>query len=551
MIKLTLAILLLLALTDYGSCRLISNIMISDGIYNATTAAAGAVPGLGATTVSCEPPYGFLPCTTELPGLIFLVVVYQYLLSLGQKYVSEGSDLFFQTFGPGVFGASLFHFIGTIPQIALILVSRLSGDAQNAKAQAGIGMSILAGGAVTNLTLTWGIAVALASYKFSNAPATIDTTVQLKKPSRLTGSGVITDIDTSYTARIVMISVIPLLILQLTNVVSSSSGSHLIVLISLIVTLVLLISYNLYQIFQPWIQKRRFEYLTQKFVKDKLQVLLTSNGRPNAQLIRQIFHGIDKNKDGYISPAELRVLIIGIKLEDDGFIRGDYADKVKEAFDISGDSNINEEEFVAGLSKYLLNAQQPTFPHLQKVPNTNTDEGQSLLIQGNSAPSTEDPWKNYIKAAYLILLGTAISVLLALPLIQSVVGVATATNIPPFLIPYVVIPLTLATRSVGRTISSAKLKTPESISLTLSQIYGSVFMGNMIGLTTFLLVVYIRDIPVDASAEFLVAIIICTGMGVFTGFRTTFPLWTSYLVILMYPISLVTLYILTTILGWS
>lgn len=121
MIKLTLAILLLLALTDYGRSRLISNIMISDGIYNATTAAAGAVPGLGATTVSCEPPYGFLPCTTELPGLIFLVVVYQYLLSLGQKYVSEGSDLFFQTFGPGVFGASLFHFIGTIPQIALIL----------------------------------------------------------------------------------------------------------------------------------------------------------------------------------------------------------------------------------------------------------------------------------------------------------------------------------------------------------------------------------------------------------------------------------------------
>ncbi|KAK1378644.1 sodium/calcium exchanger NCL [Heracleum sosnowskyi] len=552
MIKLALAILLFLALTHYGSARCIADLMISDAIYNATTtAAAAAVPMLGASTVTCEPPYGFLPCTTELPGLIFLVVVYQYLLSLGQKYVSEGSDLFFQTFGPGVFGASLFHFIGTIPQIALILVSRLSGDAKNAKAQAGIGMSILAGGAVTNLTLTWGVAVGLASYKFSQAPATIDTTVQLKKPSRLTGSGVITDIDTSYTARIVMISVIPLLILQLTNVVSSSSGSHLIVLISLIVTLGLLISYNLYQIFQPWIQKRRFEYLTQKFVKDKLQVLLTSNGRPNAQLIRQIFHGIDKNKDGYISPAELRVLIIGIKLEDDGFIRGDYADKVKEAFDMSGDSNINEEEFVAGLSKYLLNAQQPAFRPVQKVPNTNGNEGQSLLVQGNSAPSAEDPWKNYIKAAYLILLGTAISVLLALPLIQSVVGVATATKIPPFFIPYVVIPLTLASRSVGRTISSAKQKTPESISLTLSQIYGSVFMSNMMGLTTFLLVVFVRDIPVDASAEFLVAIVICTGMGVFTGFRTAFPLWTSYLVILMYPISLVTLYVLTTVLGWS
>ncbi|WOH11903.1 hypothetical protein DCAR_0831399 [Daucus carota subsp. sativus] len=567
MIKLTLAILLVLAVSNYGSGRLITDFMISDGIYNATATggsdSSDSVSGLGASTVTCEPPYGFLPCTTELPGLILLVVVYQYLLSLGQKYVSEGSDLFFQTFGPGAFGASLFHFIGTIPQIALILVSRLSGDEQNAKAQAGIGMSILAGGAVTNLTLTWGIAVALASYNFSDAPATIDTTVQLKKPSRLMGSGVITDVDTSYTARIVLISVIPLLILQLTNVVRSSSGSHLIVLVSLIITVLLLISYNLYQIFQPWIQKRRFEYLTQKFVKDKLQVLLTSNGKPNARLIRQIFHGIDKNKDGFISPTELRVLIIGIKLEDDGFIRGDYADKVKEAFDITGDSNINEEEFVAGLSKYLINAQQPANRKVQKVPNTVspnlnlnsdkkcTDEGQSLLVQGTSVPRNEEPWKNYIKAAYFIFLGTAISVLLALPLIQSAVAVATAANIPSFFIPYVVIPLTLATRSAGRTISSAKMKTPESISLTLSQIYGSVFVGNVMGLTTFLAVVYIRDIAVDASAEFLVAIVICTGMGVFTGFRTTFPLWTSYLAILMYPISLVTLYLLTSVLGWS
>ena len=127
MIKLTLAILLVLAVSNYGSGRLIEDFMISDGIYNATVAAAttsagsDSVSGLGVSTVTCEPPYGFLPCTTELPGLILLVVVYQYLLSLGQKYVSEGSDLFFQTFGPGAFGASLFHFIGTIPQIALIL----------------------------------------------------------------------------------------------------------------------------------------------------------------------------------------------------------------------------------------------------------------------------------------------------------------------------------------------------------------------------------------------------------------------------------------------
>lgn len=86
--------------------------------------------------------------------------------------------------------------------------------------------------------------------------------------------------------------------------------------------------------------------------------------------LNRIFRGIDNNGDQYISPAELRVLIIGIKLEDDGFVRGNYADKVREAFDVNGDTNINEDEFVAGLSKYLLDAQQPVNQNVLQVPNT-------------------------------------------------------------------------------------------------------------------------------------------------------------------------------------
>lgn len=83
----------------------------------------------------------------------------------------------------------------------------------------------------------------------------------------------------------------------------------------------------------------------------------------------RIFQGIDNDGDNYISPAELRVLIIGIKLEDDGFVRGDYADKVREAFDMDGDTNINEDEFVEGLTKYLLDAQKSVNQNVLKIPN--------------------------------------------------------------------------------------------------------------------------------------------------------------------------------------
>ena len=61
-------------------------------------------------------------------------------------------------------------------------------------------------------------------------------------------SGVSTDIWTSYAARMMVISVIPFLIVQIPQLLNSTSGRHLAVLIALIVAVLLLISYCLYQV---------------------------------------------------------------------------------------------------------------------------------------------------------------------------------------------------------------------------------------------------------------------------------------------------------------
>ena len=64
-------------------------------------------------------------------------------------------------------------------------------------------------------------------------------------------SGVSTDIWTSYTARLMVISVIPYLIVQIPQLLNSTSGRHLTLLIGLIVSLLLLVSYCLYQVSVP------------------------------------------------------------------------------------------------------------------------------------------------------------------------------------------------------------------------------------------------------------------------------------------------------------
>ena len=98
--------------------------LVTDGMKNVTQSPIIGLE-LSASTVTCEPTYGFLPCTTVVWGELFLIVVYEFFLSLGEQYVSAGSDLFFQIFGTGIFGASLFHILGSIPEVAMILGNSL------------------------------------------------------------------------------------------------------------------------------------------------------------------------------------------------------------------------------------------------------------------------------------------------------------------------------------------------------------------------------------------------------------------------------------------
>lgn len=118
----TLLILSIIILSVNGrSIRHNSGLMFDHGIDQSYESTELINLNLKTTAVTCEPIYGFLPCTTTLWGLLFMVVVYELLLSFGEQYISAGSNLFFETFGTGFFGASLFHLLGTVPQVGLIL----------------------------------------------------------------------------------------------------------------------------------------------------------------------------------------------------------------------------------------------------------------------------------------------------------------------------------------------------------------------------------------------------------------------------------------------
>ncbi|KAJ8765240.1 hypothetical protein K2173_011920 [Erythroxylum novogranatense] len=525
---------------------------------------------------SCEQTYGFLPCTTTVLGNLFLIIVYGYLMFLAATYLSSGSELLLEILGPGIVGGLFLPILGALPDAMLILVSGISGTVATAQSQVSVGMGLMAGSTVMLLTLIWGSCVIVGKCDIRD---TGDGAVDGRntKGFSLTGSGVSTDIWTCYAARIMAVSVIPFLVVQLPQALHSSSGRHLAVLIGLILSLSMLISYCLYQVFQPWIQRRRLAYAKLKHVisgilqhlkQRALGRLLTDDGQPNEEVIRKLFEAIDENNDKKLSSSELKALIIGIRFEEIDFDKDNAVAEVMRDFDTSNDGSIDENEFVSGVIKWLNEARRAggsasdPGPHTLKYINDfnlQTRREHALLgpeqqeeeQSDETVEVVDNPRKILIKAMLMLLLGTVIAAVFADPLVDAVNNFSDATSIPTFFISFIALPLaTNSSEAVSAIIFSSRKKIRTS-SLTFSELYGAVTMNNLLCLSVFLALVYIRGLTWDFSSEVLVIFIVCIVMGAFASFRTTFPLWTSGLAYILYPFSLALVYVLDYVFGWS
>ncbi|GFZ12413.1 sodium/calcium exchanger family protein / calcium-binding EF hand family protein [Actinidia rufa] len=453
-------------------------------------------------------------------------------------------------------------------QVEDVEVSGLSGTSETAQSQVSVGMGLLAGSTVMLLTLIWGTCVIVGKCDLQDSIAVDGKDT---KGFSLTDSGVSTDIWTSYVARIMAISIIPFLVVQIPQVMHSTSGKHLAVLIALIASLLLLISYFLYQVFQPWIQRRRLAYAKHKHVisgilghlkKQTLGRLLRDDGKPNEEMIEKLFNKIDGNGDRYISDTEMRALIVGIRFDEIHLDENEAMKKVMTEFDTSSDSRIDLPEFIAGITKWLEEAKRSgaasveagstTIKHLDNFHLQTKREHDLLGDQSDEiVEEVENPKWTSIKAACLLLVGTLIAAAFADPLVDAVDNFSDATSIPSFFISFIVLPLATNSSEAVSAIIFASRKRLRSSSLTFSELYGAATMNNLLCLSVFLALVYIRDLTWDFSSEVLVILIVCLVMGAFASFRTTFPLWTSLVAFLLYPFSLALVYILDYICGWS
>ncbi|KAJ9671512.1 hypothetical protein PVL29_025288 [Vitis rotundifolia] len=543
--------------------------LVSDGVDEGEGQKSSVLVlrGMEYSSEECEQLYGFLPCSNNIFGHLFLIVVYEYLMFHGESYVASGGEQIFKILGPGVFGASVFQVLGALPESLILLASGLLNSKDTAQEYVLTAVGLLAGSTILLLTVLWGTCVIVGSHEFPGAGsgASVHSSL-IQKPYRkillmLTGSGIATDEETGYMARIMGLSVIPFIIIQITRFFRLSYGERVVILITLVVSLIFLLFYFIYQIFQPWIQQRRLEYvkhdhlvirILRYFQEHALGKLLTDDGAPNISAIRGLFERIDLDGDNCISQAELKELIMSIKFGDMPLDVDEAVARIMEKLDVNGDRLINEEEFIQGLAKWLnisshqaLQSPKPNNEIFLKA----WEETDELVEKTSAGPVDKSPWA-WFKAIMLLMAGILILSVLAEPLIHSVQSFSTAANISSFFIAFILVPLATNARAATSAISAARRRKERTTSLTFSEIYGGVFMNNVLGISVLLSIIYVRELTWDFSAEVLVVMIVCVVMGMFASLRSIFPVWTSIVAYLLYPLSLLLVYALDGFAKW-
>lgn len=87
-------------------------------------------------------------------------------------------------------------------------------------------------------------------------------------------------------------------------------------------------------------------------------------------LCDRLFNAIDENGDGHLSHAELRALVVGIRLEEINLEENDAIAKVLKDFDTSSDDQVDLKEFIAGIEKWLLEARSSNGSSVEAGSNT-------------------------------------------------------------------------------------------------------------------------------------------------------------------------------------
>eukprot|EP00457_Paulinella_chromatophora_P002159 gb/GEZN01002163.1/.p1 GENE.gb/GEZN01002163.1/~~gb/GEZN01002163.1/.p1 ORF type:complete len:753 (+),score=68.42 gb/GEZN01002163.1/:137-2395(+) len=166
--------------------------------------------------------------------------------------------------------------------------------------------------------------------------------------------------------------------------------------------------------------------------------------------------------------------------------------------------------------------------------------------EGDFEDWTEKQKERY--ALFLLFIGTVMVTIFSDPMVE-VIGVFGKTiGVDPFYVSFIVTPLASNASEVIASLMIASKKTNAAMAVTSSVLYGAATMNNTFCLAIFLALVYFQGLAWSFSAE-VIAILTVTMICGLVGLNTTYKMYHAVGIILLFPLSLVLVWVLENVCG--
>lgn len=288
------------------------------------------------------------------------MVFYGYILLQGANLISAGSELLLEILDPGLIGGLVLPILGALPDAAIIVISGSKASLE----EVSVGVGTLAGSTTLLLTLVWGGSACLGRCDLDAHNESINKS--LTNPFSLHRTGVTCDNGTMRNALIMILTAIPMVVVQVsasaferTNV----KAQDVIVLLGTILCFTSLVLYLAYQLISPELLKSKIRAIRSKVLRQHSLAMFSKTlesmgqtGKVTHESLSELFEVLDKDNNGFLDKREAFVALttVGTSLLTlTAELSMADAEYILKALDSNKDGMISREEFVDGLMKWI------------------------------------------------------------------------------------------------------------------------------------------------------------------------------------------------------
>lgn len=499
------------------------------------------------------------------PQLIFVTIIYGYILYVGSNMIGDGSEqLQFFPSVAGMVGSTVVPILGAVPDGMMVLVSGLGPNAQTSVTT---GVGALAGSTVMLVTFPWFIAVVCGSVPIgSNGEADYK---RASESGGLFSSGVTFGPEIGTNAKIMLLTSLIFLIIQIPAAIDDHKGVStaeqaadvsIYALIGLIVSIIAFFGYCFFMYLQTTVDQK-VEFLIDQIKQKNVSISAVLENYDTAdlkealpKLLRCFFFEYDTDGSGNLDLNEFSHV-----LRDLGEpVSKPQVQALFDAVDTSGDKEISFSEFCTCIEDYVNNTDKKS--KLKQLPQAVRTMPAYDIEDEEEEEVPEDLADLSPEAQTRVVLGRAfwgMGVGTALVLGFSDAAVNTFTEwgdrlgISSFYVGFLLAPFASNASELLVAYGYAVKKSKKSITTSLSSLVGAACMNNTFCLAVFFALVYFKKLAWQFKAETTAIIAVQWFMGVVILTSNTERKFMAYVILSLYPISLIIVWFLETICGWD